>query len=70
MAAGILSKPGTKHGPCKVQCTHTDCAETRNMAAQSCHFCKKPIGYDRRFYRDAAGICHADCLEDYLDKGI
>lgn len=70
MAAGVLQKPGTGNGPCAFKCNHTDCKETRKMAEKPCKFCKKKIGYNRPFYNDAAGLAHADCLEDYLDKGI
>ncbi len=68
MAAGILPKPGSEYGPCEGTCNHRDCAETRQTAAKVCEFCKMPIGYGVRFYDDVAGICHANCLEDYLDK--
>lgn len=49
MAAGFLSKPGTKFGPCKELCSHKDCQETRSMAKALCKYCNKPIGYDRGF---------------------
>jgi hypothetical protein len=50
MAAGILSKPGTEYGPCAKECQHTDCRKTREMAEARCTICRKPIGYDTRFY--------------------
>ena len=67
MAAAALPKPGTKYGPCKKACEHRDCAETRRMVAQICHFCNTAIGYDRRFYTDPDNrdqLVHASCLED------
>jgi hypothetical protein len=71
MAAGILAKPGTDPGPCKGECHHRDCAETRRMAASTCRICGKPIGYERRFYRAPDGppgaLLHAICLEDEVD---
>lgn len=72
MAAGILSKPGTKHGPCEGDCKHTDCAATRTLAGTVCPFCKEPIGYGRRFYgideEDVAGeFAHETCYLDYLE---
>ena len=64
MAAGLLSRPGTKHGPCRSRCKHVDCNCSRHDAAAVCRFCKKPIGYGTRFYREARGLVHAVCLED------
>ena len=56
MAAGTLPKPGSKYGPCLPTCEHIDCAETRRMIAQVCHFCTVAIGYDKRFYIDPDDI--------------
>ena len=57
MAAGILSAPGTEHGPCEEICAHKDCALTRKMATVLCHHCGQPIGYDRGFFAvDTIGI--------------
>ena len=71
MAAGVLSKPGSDFGPCEEGCSHTDCAETRTMAAGLCAYCGKPIGYQVRYYRranfDPPAFDHARCLEDALD---
>lgn len=69
MAAGILSLPGTKHGPCKNECKHKDCAGTRKMAESICPRCEKAIGYETRFYKITGEITgteyyHADCLEE------
>ena len=52
MAAGILQQPGSELGPCRNPCAHKDCAETRAIAAAPCRICRKPIGYDRLFYRE------------------
>lgn len=72
MAAGSLPKPGTKYGPCKSDCEHRDCAETRHMAAENCGICDTPIGYDVRFYdergRDGRNLVHAVCLEDEVEQ--
>ena len=48
--------------------SHPDCAETRRMAAETCRFCEKPIGFDVPFFLDPADpankkIVHAICLE-------
>jgi hypothetical protein len=67
MAAGILSKPGTQYGPCEAECQHVDCQGTREMAAAPCLICKKPIGYDTRFYVGQIKnktYYHATCLEE------
>ncbi len=75
MAAGVLPGPGAvspasgeEIGPCVDACKHRDCAATREMAAASCRFCVKPIGYDVRFYREGngSGLVHASCWEDDL----
>jgi hypothetical protein len=69
MAAGILARPGTTTGPCKVACAHRDCAETRGMAATLCADCQKPIGYGVRFYRDEqGGLVHAACFEEAIER--
>jgi hypothetical protein len=47
----MLSKPGTKYGPCKkLNCGHKDCAATRAEAVTPCKFCGKEIGYENKFY--------------------
>jgi len=50
MAAGILSKPGSKYGPCKFECKHVDCRETREIATSNCTICEGKIEYETRFY--------------------
>jgi hypothetical protein len=64
MAAGILSKPGTKFGPCR-KCSHLDCAQTRLMAKSVCKFCNRVIGYGTRFVTSPTTRRHAheDCVE-------
>ena len=52
MAAGQLSKPGTKYGPCKTDCKHKDCAQTRTMADTPCRICGKTIGYNTLFFQE------------------
>ena len=62
MAASSLAKPGTKYGPCKGQCQHTDCAATREMASRNCVSCAEQIGYDTRFFREEDGsLLHMKC---------
>jgi len=65
MAAGRLASPGTEFGPCESTCEHVDCNATRTMAESICHFCQKPIGYDKRFYMEPdKTLVHAICFED------
>lgn len=68
MAAGRLSAPGTKYGPCEKECGHKDCAETRSMAQVVCHYCEEPIGYERGFYKSDGDLVHSSCLEDAIEK--
>jgi len=64
MAAGVLSSPGTKYGPCKTDCKHKDCAEARKMARSICPKYQKAIGYEIRFYKIEDAYIHADCVEE------
>lgn len=68
MAAGRLTAPGTKHGPCLHRCNHTDCKSTREMAAVECRICDEPIGYERSFFQEKAWtvLVHASCLYQEL----
>lgn len=68
MAAGQLSKPGTRLGPCK-RCEHKDCKESIAMASALCRFCAKAIGYDTPFFegRFEDVIAHASCLEQAVE---
>lgn len=52
MAYSILPAPGTKFGPCEGECEHIDCAGTRRMAAEVCHYCGEQIGYDTKFQNE------------------
>ena len=68
MAASLLSKPGSKLGPCAGECRHLDCFETRRTADSKCPICEEPIGYDRLYYltdvrEDGRVYSHADCFE-------
>lgn len=74
MAAGILPKPGSEY-LCKGQCHHIDCNHIRQDAAALCRICQKPIGYDKRFYRDTdpqgyetSQFVHAVCLEEEVER--
>ena len=72
MAAISYAAPGTKWGPCKDACEHTDCAEARRLVAWVCRFCGNPIGYDTRCYADPEGTdkyaqVHASCYEDLIE---
>jgi hypothetical protein len=77
MAAGRLAAPGSQYGPCIEKCAHIDCNQTRADADAECPICRKPIGYDTRFYQfrwtspggapfDALG--HAVCVEDHYEQ--
>jgi len=74
MAAGQLPRPGSEFGPCLTEeCGHIDCGQTREMAKQECRYCRKPIGYDRRFYilpseqnATRGELVHATCHEDAI----
>lgn len=69
MAAGYLDKPGCPNGPCEGSCAHTDCSQTRRIAASNCTCCGKKIGYGVRFYKDGEDKwAHADCLEDKAER--
>lgn len=59
-----LPAPGSEHGPCTDGCSHIDCQATRDDAAASCRDCKKPIGYDVKFYGSSGdgSIAHAVCV--------
>lgn len=61
MAYTKLPEPGTSFGPCNHECTHTDCAKTREMAAAYCVECEQPIGYETNFTHIDAGLIHVVC---------
>lgn len=64
MAAGQLSKPGTKYGPCKTTCSHIDCKQTRQMAETPCRICSKRIGYGVLFFQEGSPkqLVHEECV--------
>lgn len=45
MAAGLVSAPGSRLGPCLGACEHVDCGLSRKTAAAACRHCGRPIGY-------------------------
>ena len=75
MAATTLPAVGSQLGPCQTACNHTDCAETRRMAAESCAVCGKTIGYETRFYETPnrphrPTLSHAACRESKIEGTI
>jgi hypothetical protein len=78
VAAGALPKPGTEFGPCAGACKHVDCAATRRDANSACVHCRKPIGYETRFYTvpvdgsdstaPSLEYAHAACLERTVSR--
>lgn len=70
MAAAVLGKPGTEHGPCETPCEHIDCAANRRQAGSICRFCERRIGYEVGFYtdvKDETQLVHATCFEDSVE---
>lgn len=72
MAAGFVSAPGTEFGPCVLGCAHKDCADSRRIAQSKCEICKKPIGYDKRYYQSENWTVfgHAVCANKEAEKRI
>lgn len=75
MAAIQLPRPGTKYGPCKAACEHSDCAATRNMVARVCRLCGQAIGYATLFYSDPdspdeSALVHSVCLHEAHEQEI
>lgn len=68
MAASRLPSPGSEFGPCLDECQHRDCAETRKMAAEVCHYCGETIGYERGFFKTDEGLVHSACLHEAVDQ--
>jgi hypothetical protein len=70
MAAGQLQKPGTKYGPCKSDCTHRDCAETRTMAEALCRICSYRIGYETLFFQEGSvrALVHEACVAAEIER--
>jgi len=76
MAVGYLPEIGSESGPCKDDCGHVDCAETKRMLLTECRWCDLSIGY-RGFYNDTpdgepawSRLVHATCHEDTPDSRI
>lgn len=64
MATSMISKPGTKYGPCKEECEHRDCKELRLIASAVCVKCGEVIGYDSRFSKIIGrGLIHLCCID-------
>lgn len=70
MAAGVIPHPGAKDYEgnevfCIGNCNHKDCQSNRDMAKILCDVCKKPIGFDTRFYQENnyEQLIHAKCIE-------
>lgn len=63
MAYGIVSTPGSKHGPCENSCHHRDCDQLKQLAEEICVYCGDPIGYDRRYchVKEEVTIVHWAC---------
>lgn len=73
MAAGFLSKPGSKFGPCKTRCNHKDCMATRETARAYCKYCWGEIGFERRFFvleehMSEKVLCHEACAIEEQEK--
>ena len=66
MAWMKFATPGSKYGPCKGNCSHRDCADTRNLAAGFCVLCEKKIGYGKRV--TGIPLVHSVCAEDAEDR--
>ena len=62
MAYATLPKPGSEYGPCLPTCSHSDCKQTRTMAATICHICNDPLGYAAPFQQDSKDrLVHLHC---------
>lgn len=70
MAAGRISPPGAKYGPCQDECKHRDCKNSRETSEQPCEVCGEPIGYDKSFYQaeNWTKLTHAVCLETQIEE--
>jgi hypothetical protein len=62
MAWMSIQAPGSSvTAPC-ANCAHTDCAESRRMAAETCVRCDKVIGFDAKFVEArSGGLAHFVC---------
>jgi hypothetical protein len=70
MAAAYIQEPGTKYGPCAIDCGHIDCASLRKIADSNCVLCHAVIGYTNGYFtdNDDRGYVHALCLEDECER--
>ena len=72
MAYGRLPKPGTEYGPCEdEQCGHSQCEQSRQMAAAICPRCGEPIEYERNFCRSGdndSELWHWVCAIEEADE--
>lgn len=68
MAWSIVPRPGTKVGPCKGECQHTDCAATRKLAATICRYCQQEIGYGGKYTMEAGEPVHFICLVEHVES--
>ena len=66
----VLSRPGTKYGPCWSQfCSHPNCNRIRCLASQICPLCKEGLGYQSRLAEfscedfPSVKLCHLSCIE-------
>lgn len=58
MGYWIISKPGSKFGPCKDPCDHLDCKDNRDMINSECELCKKKLEYEEKFFSFQDGTFH------------
>ncbi len=57
-----IPSPGKPGGPHDFICGHGACSEKYQIAGTTCANCKRPIGFDREFNRDANGkLQHVIC---------
>lgn len=70
MAWSMIPTPGTKYGPCKEECSHKDCNQSRSIANKICPYCNQFIGYEKPFCIDEnKNTCHYSCLIYDIEKG-
>ncbi|PYP83307.1 MAG: hypothetical protein DMF61_23950 [Blastocatellia bacterium AA13] len=68
MATATLASTGTMGGTC-ASCSHLECIAARQIAAEPCRLCRRPIGFVP-FYSEPDAKVHADCLENELAKKL
>lgn len=57
----MCHKPGTRLGPCTVECEHDQCRIIRGRASSPCSYCAQEVGYAVDFYVFGDRFAHADC---------